>query len=59
MKKLNVWALAVAIVKAIGPLVRSMGKDSPGGKKITPGEVDELIGGLLVAAEDFLSEYME
>lgn len=57
-KKINVWKLAVAIVKGLGPLIRSLGKDSPGGQKITPDEVDEILGHLILVGEEFLSDHV-
>lgn len=55
----NVWALALAIVKAIGPLIRSLGKDSPGGKKVTPAEADEVVGVILTVAQEFFHEHTD
>tara|TARA_R110002012_G_scaffold290125_1_gene483604 strand:- start:242 stop:436 length:195 start_codon:yes stop_codon:yes gene_type:complete len=56
-KKLNVWALAVAIVKGIGPLIRAMAKDSPGGKRISPSEMDEILGTLLLVGQEYLEQH--
>ena len=58
-KNLNVWALAVAIVKAIGPLIRGLGKDSPGGKKLTSDEVDELLGHIILVGSEYLQDHVE
>ena len=58
-KNLNVWALAVAIVKAIGPLIRGLGKDSSGGKKLTSDEVDELLGHIILVGSEYLQDHVE
>ena len=57
--QINVWALAVAIVKGVAPLIRALGKKSAGGKKVTPEEVDEILGTILTVGEAYFAEHVD
>lgn len=48
------FKLIASIAKALGKVAAATKKDSEGGKKITPGERDEIIGAILDAAIDHL-----
>ena len=46
--------LILAAIRAAGKIAKSIGPRSPGGKRITPGERDEILATLLDEASDAL-----
>ena len=53
------FKLITAVVKALGHVAAVTRKDSEGGKAITPGERDEIIGAILDAVIELLDPMVD
>jgi len=53
------FKLITAVVRALGHVAAATRKDSEGGKAITPGERDEIIGAILDAVIELLDPMVD